>query len=154
MLLITDLFLFLFLLSLKKKFIKRNHKEKAYVTRLDKGKSSDVDVEVSKPKSKPTAKLQKKYVFVPTCHLCGVVSYIRPNCSFLRQKPKSETKFAVRNTDVPKFVIVCHFCGVSGHIRPNCHKLKFKHFVFQSRICDDISLAISHDKLFHMHLKN
>ena len=122
--------MFLFLLSLKKKFIKRNHKEKAYVARLDKGKSSDVDVEVSKPKSKPTAKLQKKYVFVPTCHLCGVVGYIRPNCSFLRQKPKSETKFAVRNTDVPKFVIVCHFCGVSGHIRPNCHKLKFQHFVF------------------------
>ena len=130
MLLITDLFLFLFLLSLKKKFIKRNHKEKAYVARLDKGKSSDVNAEVSKPKSKPTAKLQKKYVFVPTCHVCGVVGYIRPNCSFLRQKPKSETKFAVRNTDVPKFVIVCHFCGVSGHIRPNCHKLKFQHFVF------------------------
>ena len=106
MLLITDLFLFLFLLSLKKKFIKRNHKEKAYVARLDKGKSSDVNAEVSKPKSKPTAKLQKKYVFVPTCHVCGVVGYIGPNFSFLRQKPKSETKFAVRNTDVPKFVIV------------------------------------------------
>ena len=66
---------------------KRNHKENAYFTRLDKGKSSDVDAEVSKPKSKPTAKLQKKYVFVPTCHLCCVVGYIRPNCSLLRQKP-------------------------------------------------------------------
>ena len=91
---------------------------------------------------------------MPTCHLCGVVSHIRPNCSLLRQKPKSENRFAVRNTDVPKFVHVCHFCGVSGHIRPNCHKLKFKHSVFQSRICDDISPVISSYKLFHILLKN
>ena len=49
---------------------KRNNKEKAYFVRLDKGKSSDVYAEVSKPKS--------------TGHLCGVVGHIRPNCSFLR----------------------------------------------------------------------
>ena len=131
-----------------------NHKEKAYVTRLDKGKSFDVDAEVSKLKSKPTDRLHKKFVFVPTCHLCGVVGHIRPNCSLLRQKPKSKTKFAARNTDVPKFVPVCHFCGVFGRIRPNFHKLKFKNVVFQSRICDDFSPAISLDKLFHMLLKN
>ena len=109
---------------------KRNNKEKAYFTKLDKGKSFDVDVEVSKPMSKPTANVQKKSVFVPTCHLCGVVGHIRPNFSLLRQKPKSENRFAVRNTDVPKFVHVCHFCGVRDHIHPNCHKLKFKHSVF------------------------
>ena len=133
---------------------KRNNKEKAYFARLNKGKNSDVDVEVSKPKSKPTVIEHNKSVFVPTCHLCGVVGHIRPNCSLLRQKPKSENKFAVRNTDVPKFVPICHFCGVHGHIRPNCHKLKFKHSVFQSRICDDISPAISPYKLFHIILKN
>ena len=72
----------------------------------------------------------------------------------MRQKPKSETRLVVRNTDVPKFVHVCHFCGVSVHIRPNCHKLKFKHSVFQSRICDDISPTISPYKLFHIFLKN
>ena len=72
----------------------------------------------------------------------------------MRQKPKSETRFVVRNTDVSKFVHVCHFYGVSGHIRPNCHKLKFKHSVFQSRICDDISPAISPYKLFHILLKS
>ena len=71
----------------------------------------------------------------------------------LRQKPKSETRFVVRNTDVPKFVHVCHFCRVSGHIRHYCHKLKFKHSVFQSRICDDISPTISPNKLFHIILK-
>ena len=132
---------------------KRNNKEKAYFVRLDKGKSFDVDADVSKPMSKPTVREHNKSVFVPTCHLCGVVGHSRPNCSLLRQKPKSETRFAVRNTDAPKFVPVCHFCGVSGHIRPNCHKLNFKYFVFQSRICDDISPAISPYKLFHIFLK-
>ena len=83
---------------------KRNNKEKTYFARLDKGKSSDVDAKVSKPMSKPTVRKHNKSVFVPTYHLCGVVSHIRPNCSLLRQKPKSETRFAVRNTDVPKFV--------------------------------------------------
>ena len=73
---------------------------------------------------------------------------------FLRQKPKSKTRFVVRNTDIPKFVPGCHFCGVFGHIRPNCHKLKFKYSVFQSRICDDISPTISPYKLFHILLKN
>ena len=111
-------------------YFKRNNKEKAYFARLDKGKSSDVDVEVSKPMSKPTAREHNKSIFVPTCHLCGVVGHIRPNFSLLRQKPKSETRFVIRNTDVPKFVPVCHFGGVSSHIRPNCHKLKFKHSMF------------------------
>ena len=63
---------------------KRNNKEKAYFARLDKSKSSDVDADVSKPKSKPTVKEQNKSVFVPTYHLCGVVGHIRPNCSLLR----------------------------------------------------------------------
>ena len=91
---------------------------------------------------------------MPICHLCGVVGHIRPNCFLLRQKPKSENRFAVRNIDVPKFVPVCHFCGVHGHIHLNCHNLKFKYSVFQCRICDDISPAISPNKLFHMLLKN
>ena len=54
---------------------------------LDKGKSSGVDAEVSKPVSKFMARLQKKSFFVPTYHLCGVVNHIRLNCSLLRQKP-------------------------------------------------------------------
>ena len=88
---------------------KRNIKEKTYFARLDKGKSSDIDAKVSKSKSKPTIKLQKKYVFVSACHLCGVVGHIRPNCSLLRQKPKSVTKFAVRNTDVLNLLLSVTF---------------------------------------------
>ena len=68
---------------------KRNNKEKTYFARLDKGKNSDVDAEVSKPMSKPTVRKHNKYVFVPICHLCGVVDHIRPNCFLLRQEPKS-----------------------------------------------------------------
>ena len=117
-------------------------------------KSSDIDAEVSKPKSKPIIREYNKSVFVPTCHLYGVVGHIRPNYSLLRQKPKSKTRFAVRNTDIPKFIPVCHFCGVSSYIRHNCHKLKSKHSVFQSRICDDISPTISPYKLFYILLKN
>ena len=90
------------------------------------GKSSDVNAEVSKLKSKLTDRLHKKSVFVLTYYLCGVVGHIRPNCSLLRQKSKSETRFAVRNIDVPKFVHDCHFCGVVGHIRPNCSLLRQK----------------------------
>ena len=47
---------------------KRNNKEKTYFARLDKGKSSDVDAEISYPKSKPTIRKHNKFVFVPTCH--------------------------------------------------------------------------------------
>ena len=64
---------------------KRNNNEKTYFAKLDKGKSSDVDAEVSKSKSKSTVTLHNKSIFVPTCHLCGVVGHIRPNCSLLRQ---------------------------------------------------------------------
>ena len=103
---------------------KRNNKEKTYFARLDKGKSSDIYAEVSKPKSKPTVREHNKSIFVPTCHLCGVVGHIRPNCSLLRQEPKPVIGNPTRNTRVPKFVPVCHFCGVRGHIRPNYHKLK------------------------------
>jgi len=108
---------------------KRNPKEKAYFARLDKGKSFDVNAEVSKPVFKPTTRVQKKSVWLPTCHLCAVVGHIRPNCSLLRQKPKLETRSTSWNTNVPKFVPVCYFCGVLGHICPNYHKLKFKYFV-------------------------
>ena len=39
---------------------KRNNKEKTYFARLDKGKSSNLDAEVSKPMSKPTVREHNK----------------------------------------------------------------------------------------------
>ena len=76
--------------------LKRINKEKNYFARLEKGKSYDVDTEVSKLMSKPTVREHNKSVFVPTCHICGAVGHIRPNCSLLRQKPKFETRFTVK----------------------------------------------------------
>ena len=53
---------------------KRNHKYKTYFSRLDKGnKVFDVNAEVSKPMSKPGTRVQKKSLFVHTCHLCVVL---------------------------------------------------------------------------------
>ena len=98
---------------------KRNHKENAYVARLDKGKSFDVYAEISKLVSKPSIRVHKKYIFVPTYHLCGVVGHIRLNCSLLRQKPKSDTRSAVRNTDVPKAVF------------GSCKSISRKYFIFR-----------------------
>ena len=60
---------------------KRNKKENAYFARLNKGKSSNVEPEISKPMSKPTIREHNKSIFVPTSHLCDVVGHIRPNCS-------------------------------------------------------------------------
>ena len=48
---------------------KMNNKENVYFARLDKGKSSDIDTEVSKPMSKSTVREHNKSIFVPTCHL-------------------------------------------------------------------------------------
>ena len=52
---------------------KRNNKEKAYFARLDNGKSSDIDAEVSKPISKHTIREHNKSVFVPTYVLLLVI---------------------------------------------------------------------------------
>ena len=134
--------------------LKRNHKENVNFAKLDKGKKYDVGTEVSKPVSKPPHKFQNKFDFVPTCHHCGVVGHIRPNCSLLRQEPKHVAKSPSKNTNLPKFVHVCDFCGVSGHIRPNCHKLKFEHSMFQSRTRYHIPLVTSREKLFGELLKN
>ena len=65
---------------------KRNKKENSYFARLDKGKSSDVDAENFKPKSKPIVREDNKFVFVHVCHFCDVPDHIRPNCHKLQFK--------------------------------------------------------------------
>ena len=64
---------------------KRNNEElKANIARIDKGKNSDVNAEVSKPMSKTTLGKNKNSEFVPTCHHCHIIGHIRPNCPKLR----------------------------------------------------------------------
>ena len=82
---------------------------KANIARIDKGKQSNVNVEVFKPMSKTPLRLNKNSEFVPTCHHCHIVGHIRPNCLKL-STPKVRPH-------------VCHHCGVSRHICPNFFKL-------------------------------
>jgi hypothetical protein len=70
---------------------------------------------------------------LPTCHHCGIVGHIRPNCGQLKfprtwnkkNAPKKEKDVEEHSKTkyVPphrKFVLICHHCGLSGNIRPKC----------------------------------
>ena len=96
---------------------------KANIARIDKGKQSDVDTEVSKPMSKTPPRLNKNSEFVPTCHHCHIVGHIRPNCPKLRSLSTSKVRPPSRKPSSPKAAHVCHHCGVFGHTHPNCFKL-------------------------------
>ena len=103
---------------------KRNNEElKANIARIDKGKNSYVNVEVSKPMSKTPPRKNKNSEFVPTCHHCHIVGHIRPNCPKLRSLSTSKVTPPSRKHSSSKNTHVCHHCGVSGHTRPNCSKL-------------------------------
>ena len=100
---------------------KRNNEElKVNIAKIDKGKQSDVNVEVSKPMSKTPPRLNKNSEFVPICHIVG---HIRPNCPKLRSLSTSKVRPPSWKSSSSKTAHVCHHCGVSGHIRPNCFKL-------------------------------
>ena len=106
---------------------KRNNEElKANFARINKGKISDVNTEVSKPMSKTPPRLNKNYVFVSTCHHCHIVGHIMPNCPKLRSLSTSKVRPPSQKPSSSKSTHVCHYCGDSGHTRPNCFKL-FSH---------------------------
>ena len=96
---------------------------KANFARIDKGKISDVNAEVSKSMSKTLPRLNKNSVFVPTCHHCHIVGYIRTNCLKLRSLSAPKVRSPSRKPSSSKTARVCHHYGVSGHTRPNCFKL-------------------------------
>ena len=96
---------------------------KSNIARIDKGKQSNVNAEVSKPMSKTPPRLNKNYEFVPICYHCHIVGHIRPNCPKLRSLSTSKVRPPSRKHSSSKTTHVCHHCGVSGHTRPNCFKL-------------------------------
>ena len=57
---------------------------KANITRIDKGKNSDADTEVSMSMSKTPPMIKEKSEFVLTYHHCHIVGHIKPNCLKLR----------------------------------------------------------------------
>ena len=59
--------------------------------------------------------------FVPTCHHCGVIGYIRPQCPKLKREQNHIVRSLPKKPSGPK-PIVCHHCGAFGHLRPHCSK--------------------------------
>ena len=76
-------------------------------------------------KSKPLFRSQPKALdeskFIPTCHHCGVVGHIRPQCHKLKRNQNHVTRSLSKKPSGPKH-IVCHHCGAFGHLRPCCSK--------------------------------
>ena len=76
-------------------------------------------------KSKPPFRSQTKVLdgskFVPTCHHCGVIGHIRPQCHNLKREQNHVTRSLPKKPSGPKH-IVCLHCGAFGHLRPQCSK--------------------------------
>ena len=73
-------------------FKMNNEELKANIARIDKGKNSDFNADVSKPVFKTPPRLNEKFEFVPICHHCHIVSHIRPNCPKLRSLLTSKVR--------------------------------------------------------------
>ena len=76
-------------------------------------------------KSKPLFRSQPKVLngskFVPTCHHCGVIGHIRPQCSKLKREQNNVARSLPRKPNRPKYIMY-HHCGAFGHLRPQCSK--------------------------------
>ena len=76
-------------------------------------------------KSKPLFRSQPKVLdgskFVPTCHHCGVIGHIRPQCHKLKREQNHIARSLSKKPSGPKH-FVCHHCGAFGHLRPQCSK--------------------------------
>ena len=77
-------------------------------------------------KPKPSFRFQSKILdrskFVLTCHHCGVIGHIRPQCPKLREQNHVVRSFP-KKPSRPKH-IVCHHFGAFGHLRPHCSKFQ------------------------------
>ena len=78
-------------------------------------------VERKAVKSKPPFRSQPKALdgskFVPTCHHCGVIGHIRPQCHKLKKEQNHVARSLPKKPSGPKH-IVCHHCSAFGHLRP------------------------------------
>ena len=82
-------------------------------------------VERKAVKSKPPFRSQTKVLdgskFILTCHHCGVIGHIRPQCHKLKREQNHFDRSLPKKPSRPKY-IVCHHCGAFGHLRPHCSK--------------------------------
>ena len=63
--------------------------------------------------------------FVPTCHHCGMIGHIRPQCYKLKREQNHVARSLPKKLSRPKH-IVCHHCSAFGHLIP--HYSKFHTF--------------------------
>ena len=61
--------------------------------------------------------------FVSTCHHCGVIGHIRPQCPKLKREQNHVAKSLPKKPSGPKHII-CHHCGAFSHLRPHCSKFQ------------------------------
>ena len=59
--------------------------------------------------------------FVPTCHHCSVIDYIRPQCHKLKREQTHVARSLPKRPSGPKH-IVCHHYGAFGYLKPYCSK--------------------------------
>ena len=80
-------------------------------------------------KPKPPFKSQSKVLngskFIPTCHHCGVVSHIRPQCPKLKREQTHVARSLLKRPSGPKHIF-CHHYGAFGHLIPHCFKFALK----------------------------
>jgi RNase P subunit RPR2 len=111
----------------------KDEETKANTIFLYKGKNSFVNNSV-KLKFKAHLRKQTQAKLVLTCHHCGIVGHIRPNCCQLKsQRPWNKKDAPKKDKDVveffvskyvpahrrqhsQRFVPTCHHCGKIGHI--------------------------------------
>ena len=60
---------------------------------------------------------------VPTCHYCGVIGHIRPQCTILKKEQNHDARSFPKKPSGPKHT-VCHQCGAFGYLRPHCFKFQ------------------------------
>jgi hypothetical protein len=98
----------------------------------NKGKNSCMN-NYMKPKSNANLRKQTQAMFVPTCHHCGIVGHIRPNCCQLKSQRTWNKEKDVVEPSMSKYVPphkrqhsqrFVHHCGVIGHIRPHCPQVR------------------------------
>ena len=61
--------------------------------------------------------------FVLTCHHCGVIGHIRPQCPKLKREQTHVTRSLPKKPSGLKH-IVYHNCGAFSHLRPHCSKFQ------------------------------
>ena len=98
-------------------------KEKSvYIPPHTKNQKVEINVLKPKPPFRSQLKVLDRSKFVPTCHYCGVIGHIRPQCPKLREQNHVARSLSKKPSG-PKHN-VCHHYGTFGHLRPHCSKFQ------------------------------